>query len=83
MLPRGNISVLDICCGKGGDLKKWFHSYLGHYVGVDLAEKSVLVAKDWYMETLEKHWGHRRPKAIFMVNDVGSDENQMLKYLDQ
>lgn len=44
MLPRqGKVSLLDICCGKGGDISKWSRKEfgLGHYVAADIAEESV------------------------------------------
>lgn len=28
-------SVLDIGCGQGGDLMKWYHARVGYYVGID------------------------------------------------
>ena len=41
---RKNLSVLDLCCGKGGDLDKWQKVQVAHYVGSDLSDKSVYEA---------------------------------------
>lgn len=54
---------------------------MGHYVAVDLAEKSVISAQGRWEEDMKNQWF--KPKAIFMVNDVGSSDNPMLKYLDK
>jgi mRNA (guanine-N7-)-methyltransferase len=35
------LSVLDLCCGKGGDMGKWPKAFPSHYVGVDLSSSSV------------------------------------------
>lgn len=72
--------MLDICCGKGGDINKWLKQNIGTYVGVDLAEKSVLAAKERYTEATKRN--KFPPKAIFMVNDVGDSNNFMLDKLD-
>ena len=35
------LSILDLCCGKGGDIFKWRLAKPAHYVGVDLSRESV------------------------------------------
>lgn len=34
-----------MCCGKGGDLKKWEKVQATHYLGIDIAESSIADAK--------------------------------------
>ncbi|RRT48808.1 hypothetical protein B296_00052809, partial [Ensete ventricosum] len=41
LYARPKDAVLDIACGKGGDLIKWDKAKIGYYVGVDIAEGSV------------------------------------------
>ena len=38
--------VLDIGCGKGGDLQKWRSARIKEYVGIDIAGVSVTQARD-------------------------------------
>ncbi|CAH0522088.1 unnamed protein product [Peronospora belbahrii] len=40
--------VLDLACGKGGDLMKWTKRNLAMYVGVDIAQKSLEDAVERY-----------------------------------
>ncbi|KAI9890977.1 MAG: mRNA cap guanine-N7 methyltransferase [Vezdaea aestivalis] len=49
------LKVLDIGCGKGGDLGKWQKApqRVGMYVGVDPAEVSISQARDRYRELKE------------------------------
>jgi ubiquinone/menaquinone biosynthesis C-methylase UbiE len=44
-----NLSILDLCCGKGGDIPgKWKKVKPSHYVGVDLSAASVEEAQRRY-----------------------------------
>lgn len=38
---NSEVNVLDMCCGKGGDLLKWKNNDVRHLVAVDLAQLSV------------------------------------------
>jgi len=39
-----HLSVLDIACGKGGDLFKWKRCGVHNYVGVDISKQQVIDA---------------------------------------
>lgn len=47
--PLGS-RVLDLACGKGGDLQKWKEQRPRHYVGVDIAEGSIRDALHRFQE---------------------------------
>ncbi|KAG8748006.1 mRNA cap guanine-N7 methyltransferase [Ceratobasidium sp. 414] len=50
---RGRVmsgKVLDLGCGKGGDLRKWAKANIKEYVGLDIADVSVSQARDRHME---------------------------------
>merc|ERR1719341_465843 len=47
---RGRIRVLDMGCGKGGDLQKWQRAGVSHVVGVDIAATSKSTLMNEYLE---------------------------------
>ena len=46
--------VVDLCCGRGGDLDKWFFCRPGAYTGIDFAEESLRYAEERCKETSKK-----------------------------
>lgn len=64
---REPLRVLDLGCGKGGDLPKYFRSnQVGLVVGVDIADVSIEQCKERYNSFPKA----RRPKGEFFVADL-------------
>lgn len=65
--PKYTARVLDLGCGKGGDLGKWAKAEIANYVGVDIADVSIDQAR-------ERWAGQRRKQfdAEFFALDVFS-----------
>ncbi|RKO82806.1 guanine-N(7)-methyltransferase domain-containing protein [Blyttiomyces helicus] len=55
--------VLDMCCGKGGDLQKWRNAGIAEVLGVDIADVSVDQARQRFRE------GNFRFKAEYHAAD--------------
>ena len=78
-----NLSVLDLACGKGGDIPhKWKQAGVAHYVGADLSKESIKSAKEKHESCIvhadnrvtDRHKNRAFP-AIFIVQDA-SDDNE-------
>ena len=73
---RDGDCVLDLACGKGGDLMKWTKRNLALYVGVDIAQKSLEDAVERYTSFARGGKGgadrHRKKTdARFIQGDLG------------
>jgi len=71
---RAAIRVLDLACGKGGDLGKWTLHQRGveNYVGVDVARGSLIDAAI-RARTMSKRKTSRLRKCTFTLADLGED----------
>jgi len=71
-LGKTPLRVLDLACGKGGDLNKWaLHSRgIKYYVGIDVARGSL---KDAAIRAREMRKKNKLSQAIFTVADLGAD----------
>lgn len=59
--------VLDLACGKGGDLKKWKEQHILHYVGVDIADGSIRDAVERYKSMLNPGFPARFVSSMLMM----------------
>ncbi|XP_074560096.1 mRNA cap guanine-N(7) methyltransferase 1 [Curcuma longa] len=81
LYARSKDAVLDIACGKGGDLIKWDKAKIGYYVGVDIAEGSIKDCRTRYNGDSEQQ--QRRKKFGFPARLICADfyEVPLDKYL--
>jgi len=66
-------TVLDMGCGKGGDLLKWRKADIGHLVCVDIAETSVEQCRGRYNEMRERNQRDRHPQHMFTAEFIAAD----------
>jgi mRNA (guanine-N7-)-methyltransferase len=69
---RGGLRVLDLACGKGGDLGKWaLHPRgISNYVGIDVARGSL---RDAAVRARAPNLRPKLPRCTFTCADLGSD----------
>ena len=65
----GEISVLDLCCGKGGDQKKWQMGRVDHVTFVDVSSASIDICKERYESLSSRRFYRRLYSADFVVHD--------------
>jgi len=61
-------TVLDLCCGKGGDIGKFNRHRISFYVGVDCSKQSLIEAKDRFTNIKCKF------DALLVCGDVADPE---------
>lgn len=74
-----DLKVLDMCCGKGGDLLKWQKANISHLICTDIADVSVDQCEERYNKLKERQ--PRTFSAEFIKCDA-THENQREMYRD-
>jgi mRNA (guanine-N7-)-methyltransferase len=79
-----DLSILELCCGKGGDLDKYLINKIKLFVGADISGELLENA----MARLEKIKNEKysncfRTKCYFIKEDLSSPENRFLEKIDK
>ena len=64
----GSDRLLDLACGRGGDLWKWFDADIKYVKGVDLSPGEIEEAKGRYRQALEKRGKDRVGTVVEFVD---------------
>lgn len=59
--------MLDLGCGKGGDLLKWQKGHVSHVVCADIAQTSIEQCKERYSKARDRH------RNIFTAEFIAAD----------
>lgn len=73
---RGGVALADLCCGRGGDIRKWIDAGVQDVLGYDLSPGEIEEARKRWQETLDE-WtppegsapDAPRPTATFVATD--------------
>jgi len=76
-LKGGNKNLLDMACGKGGDLYKWIFNKARAVLGVDISGENITNPKDGaykrYVETIKDFGYEGVPKVAFVIGNSSKD----------
>ena len=79
-----NLSVLELCCGKGGDLDKYFINKIKLFVGADISGELLENAKSRLEKIKNEKYSHNfETKCIFIKEDLSSPQNKFLEKFDK
>lgn len=70
-----SISLLDLACGKGGDIPKWIENGINNVVGIDINKNNIYDKNDGACVRLENFRERYRtvPNTYFLVGDSSKD----------
>lgn len=72
-LSNKEITVLDLCCGKGGDLLKWKIGGIDYLVCADIAETSVQQCEKRFNDMWNRSQHERKPQKPFKAEFISAD----------
>ena len=76
-------SVLDLGCGRGGDLIKFFQTKVKLYVGADISEESLKNAMERLKKIKnEKYRDNFKIKCYFITEDLSEKNNHLMEKIN-
>jgi SAM-dependent methyltransferase len=76
-----NLSVLDIACGRGGDIMKFYYSRVNFYVGIDIDNNGIISPTDGAISRYNKlRRSHPNFPRMFFIH---ADGGALLDYENQ
>ncbi|KAK0180457.1 hypothetical protein PV327_006096 [Microctonus hyperodae] len=67
------LRVMDMCCGKGGDLLKWKKANISHLICADIADVSVKQCENRYKEIVSQSGNDRGFTPVFTAEFITAD----------
>jgi SAM-dependent methyltransferase len=67
-VAMGTQTLLDLACGKGGDLSKWTGAGILQVVSIDISKPCIDYARDYYEKFTPKK-GQTKPKVVYTWGD--------------
>ena len=81
-----NIKLLDLCCGKGGDLFKWQSANIKKVLGIDFSKDNIYNRNDGacirYINMHKKSKGGELMDVDFLVGDCGESIKKLEAFTD-
>lgn len=68
-----SLNVLDMCCGKGGDLLKWKKINVTHLICADIADVSVEQCKQRYEDIVKRNSYEANVASVFSAEFITAD----------
>lgn len=62
-------TLLDLACGKGGDLSKWTNAGYNKVISIDINKPCIDYAKDYYQKYKAKN-NKEKPNVVFILGDT-------------
>lgn len=73
MRHNAPIRVMDMCCGKGGDLLKWRKGNISHLICTDIASVSLEQCESRYRDMLARSHRERNAGRVYRAEFVSAD----------
>lgn len=75
------LRVLDMCCGKGGDILKWKKANITHLICSDIAQVSLEQCQQRYNDMMNRTSNDRGFAPIYTAEFITADCTKVKRYV--